>query len=75
MAQRKPYNPNTAYGRRKRREEHQNWKNNLSPEERAKFETDVNTWGCLIVLIIAVLVLVIGALTGNEKAALKWLSR
>ncbi|OJW42844.1 MAG: hypothetical protein BGO56_12460 [Sphingobacteriales bacterium 48-107] len=75
MTQRKPYNPNTAYGRRKRREEHQRWKNSLPPEERAKFEADTNFWGCLIVVFIIIIALVIGFATGNEERVFKWLSR
>ena len=34
MAQRKPYNPNTAYGRRKLREQAQRHYNNLPPDEK-----------------------------------------
>lgn len=75
MTQRKPYNPNTAYGRRKRREEHQQWKNSLPPGERAKFEADTNFWGCLIVVFIIIIALVIGFATGNEERVFKWLSR
>lgn len=75
MAQRKPYNPNTPYGRRKIREEHQRWRESLPPEEREKLEQDTKIWGCLIAVIVIVVVLIIGYATGNEKAAWKWLSR
>lgn len=74
MSQRKPYNPNTAYGRRKMREASQQYRASLPPEERKKLENQTQLWGCIIVVVIAIIVLLIGVATGNEKGALRWLS-
>lgn len=70
MAPRKPYNPNTAYGRRKRREEAQKNYDHLSPKQQQ--EVDFWKMGCLIVIVIVVLI--IGYFSGNMKGAMKWLS-
>lgn len=68
MAQRKPYNLNTKYGRKKARDESYS---NLSEDGKQSIEL----WGCLIVLIIAIIVLGIGFCTGNEKGAMKWMTK
>lgn len=70
MPPRKPYNPNTAYGRRKRREEAQKYYDNLPPEE----QREVDEWKMGCMLVIVVVVLLIGYLSGNMMGALKWLS-
>lgn len=69
--QRKPYNPNTKYGRRKRREQALQTYNSLSPEKKAEWDL----MGCIIMLIILV---VIGGLIffiSGPEALAKWLSR
>ena len=50
MAQRKPYNPNTKYGRRKLREDHYRRVTNMTDDERSKLEA--NSFGCLLLFII-----------------------
>jgi hypothetical protein len=70
MPPRKPYNPNTAYGRRKRREEAQKYYDNLPPSQKA--EVDSWSMGCLIAIVI--IVLLIGFISGNMRGAVKWLS-
>ncbi|GAA0884602.1 hypothetical protein GCM10009120_32000 [Sphingobacterium siyangense subsp. cladoniae] len=50
MAQRKPYNPNTKYGRRKLREDNYRRVANMTDDERSKLEA--NTFGCLLMFII-----------------------
>lgn len=75
MAQRKPYNPNTAYGRRKLREEAQRNYENMTPEQKA--EVDSYKTGCMLIFIVIVIVGVIIyiTLTGDTKGALRWLSK
>ncbi|WP_162915339.1 hypothetical protein [Paraflavitalea soli] len=48
MPPRKPYNPNTAYGRRKRREEAQKYYDSLPPEK----QREIDDWkiGCFLVI-------------------------
>jgi hypothetical protein len=69
--QRKPYNPNTAYGRRKMREESVRWRESLPPEEREKLNRETNSMGCLIVLVLIVVVFLICLATGNMAAFFK----
>lgn len=71
MGQRKPYNPNTAYGRRKLREEAQRNYENLPPEQKA--EVDAWRWGCLLIVII--IVILYAVITGDWKGAGKWMTR
>jgi hypothetical protein len=71
MAQRKPYNPNTAYGRKKLREEAARNYANMPPEQRRERDT----WGCLIMIIIAIVFGGCIYLIGGEKALMKWFSR
>jgi hypothetical protein len=75
MPQRKPYNPNTAYGRRKLREEAQRNYENMTPEQKA--EVDTYKTGCMLIYIVVVIVAVIiyVAITGDTKGALRWLSK
>lgn len=70
MAQRKPYNPNTKYGRRKLREQAQEEFSKLPQHE----QDSTRMLGCFIGLLLA---LVIGGclyITKGPAAALKWLS-
>ncbi len=52
MAQRKPYNPNTAYGRRKLREQGLKEYNELPPDK--KF--DRNILGIVILIVVCLVV-------------------
>jgi hypothetical protein len=70
MAQRKPYNPNTKYGRRKMREEAYKWKASLPPEERAKVESQEFFFGLIILIIIGLIIFAIG----GSEALMRWLS-
>jgi hypothetical protein len=70
MPQRKPYNPNTAYGRKKLSEENAEWKANLPPEERAKVES-FSFFSVL--LIVGVIILIIYLFSGSE-GVMKWAS-
>ena len=68
MAQRKPYNPNTEYGRRKLREEAaQNYANDTPEGQRERDNT-----GCIVLVIIVVIAFIIFALSGNIEGFLKW---
>jgi len=51
MAQRKPYNPNTQYGRKKLREQATENYNNLDPESKK----DADFIGCIFVIVIAII--------------------
>lgn len=71
MAQKKPYNPNTPYGRKKLREAAAQSYNNMSPQEK-KVHDSSKFWIMLIILII------VGGLIfliGGSGALTKWLSR
>jgi hypothetical protein len=65
--QRKPYNPNSKYGRKKLREQAQNTYNNLPPEEKS----DWNATGIVIVIIIAIIIFAFAGMSGVAK----WFSR
>lgn len=71
MAQRKPYNPNTAYGRRKLREQYEQRRAEMTPEERRREGCS----GGLILVAIALIVLVISYFLGCEGDAIKWMTR
>ena len=64
MAQRKPYNPNTKYGRKKMREEHVQWKASLPPEERRAMEFN----SCLLTGLVILIILIIIYAVGGESA-------
>ncbi|RFM27483.1 hypothetical protein [Deminuibacter soli] len=66
MAQRKPYNPNTAYGRRKLREQ---YNQNTPPEEQQEHRL-IAFFICLAFAIIGFVI--VYALKG-EHAAVKWI--
>lgn len=71
MGQKKPYNPNTAYGRRKLREQAAQNYANMTPQQQQKHDT-TKFWVTLIILIV------VGGLiflTGGSGALTKWLSR
>lgn len=74
MRQRKPYNPNSAYGRRKLREQAAYNYANATPEEKAARD-EIGCWVWAIVLAIVIIIGIIGFSSGNEKGFLKWLSR
>jgi len=58
MAQRKPYNYNTSYGRRKIREQGQKYYDELPPEEKSTH----NLLATLIIVIICIIIfLILGA--------------
>ena len=71
MAQRKTYNPNTAYKFRKLKEQAQINYQDLTPKQ--KTELDVLDLDCLLIMIIIVLLYV--AITGDWKGALWWMSK
>ena len=68
MAKRAP-NPNTAYGRKRIRQEHQQWKNNLTPEKRQEHDSFVTLWS---VIILGIIMLIIFLIAGGD-GLLKWL--
>jgi hypothetical protein len=70
MPQRKPYNPNTAYGRKKMREEYQAHFNSLPTEEQEKIESDKT----LLYLVIVVVFALIAYLVGGSQGLVKWFS-
>ncbi|MBL7724455.1 MAG: hypothetical protein JNK27_09910 [Chitinophagaceae bacterium] len=70
MAQRKPYNPNTAYGRRKLREEAERNYQNDTPQGKQ----DRDNMGFIVIIIIVVIIFLIFAATGNLKGFFKWMS-
>jgi hypothetical protein len=67
MAQRKPYNPNTAYGRRKLREQAHKEYQQLSPDD--KFTRNV-----IGIIVIVVICLLMWGLLGTE-GFMKWMQR
>lgn len=67
MAQRKPYNMNTAYGRRKAREQARETYDNLPPDKK-------NDWDAAAIVIIVIVIILAIILLGPKDAA-KWLSR
>jgi len=66
----KPANPNTAYGRKRIREEHQQWRNNATPEERANDDAT----GVIIWVVVVSICLLIAFLVGGTDGALRWLT-
>lgn len=66
MAQRKPYNSNTSYGRKKLRDQAQKYYDQLPPEEKSNH----NILGTLIIIVVCVIMfLILGA-----DGFLKWAS-
>ena len=71
MAQKKPYNPNTAYGRRKLREQAAQNYSNMTPQQQKDYDS-TKLW------VILVLIIIVGGLIlliGGSGALTKWLSR
>lgn len=68
--QKKPYNPNTTYGRRKLREQSQEYYNNLPDDKKENFD---NVKFIIVVIIIGIVLLYV-FLTGDTKSASKWIS-
>lgn len=64
MAQRKPYNPNTKYGRRKRREQADKYYDNLSPAEKSNFDTAK----FIILFVITAIMLTISYVCSGQDA-------
>jgi hypothetical protein len=71
MPPRKPYNPNTKYGRKKLREQAEEYRQSL-PEDQRK---DFSATGVIVLIIIIDIVLIIALATGNGKGAANWLTR
>lgn len=70
MAQRRPPNPNTAYGRKRIRDDYYQRKALMTPEERSKQNSSEALIYIIIVIIVGGLVFAIGGSAG----LLKWLS-
>jgi len=71
VKQKKPYNPNTAYGRRKLREQYSQYYSNMTPKEKREHNS-TKSWVTLLILIL------VGGLIfllGGPEALSKWLSR
>lgn len=72
MAQRKPYNPNTKYGRRKLRDQaHYNYVNG-TPE----YRREVDNIGAIVWVVIIAIVIIIGFIiysVSGVEGLLKWL--
>lgn len=71
MRQRRPYNPNTKYGRKKLRQQIA-YKYQHDPAYRKDYD---NISGCvwLVVFVIIIAVFVLIYVTKGEHAAIKWL--
>lgn len=69
--QRKPYNPNTAYGRRKLREQAREEYENMTPEEQAAARSDA--W--MIYMVVVIFGIIMAFLTGGTEGVMKWLTR
>lgn len=72
MAQRKPYNPNTKYGRRKLREEFNYKRYHGTPEEQRSAKSSENWAAFLTILFIIVVGGVIYAVAGLD-GLMNWL--
>ena len=72
MAQRKPYNPNTKYGRRKLRDQAQYNYDNGTPEYRSDIDNIKTVVWAVILVICAIIFIIIWNLDSPE-AAIKWL--
>ncbi len=68
--EKKPANPNTAYGRKRLREEHAKWRSQASPQEiQEEKSTSILIW-----LIVVGVCLLIAFLLGGSNGALRWLT-
>lgn len=70
MGQRKPYNPNTKYGRKKLREEYYQKYENMNADEKSEH----NNLTFILMLIAIVVFGGIAYLIGGPEALLSWLS-
>jgi hypothetical protein len=67
----KQYNPNTKYGRKKAREQAAQNYDNMTPEQKAQYDSD----GCIVMaIIIGIVAIIIFASGGNSTDLMKWLS-
>lgn len=73
MAQRRPYNPYTKYGRRKMRQQAHYNISQYTPEQKAEYNK-INTIIWLVIIGLVLMVLFIMVATGHEDAAMKWIS-
>ena len=72
MKQYKPHNPNTAYGRRKMREEAYNRISNYTPEEKAEYNKI--KFGCGVIMFVGfIIICVLIYIISGPEALLKWL--
>jgi uncharacterized membrane protein YvbJ len=72
MAQRKPYNNNTAYGRKKLREQAANSYQNGTPE----YRKEIDNMAAVVWIIIIVIGIIIGVIifnTSGIEGVNKWL--
>jgi hypothetical protein len=69
--QRKPYNPNTPYGRRKLREQAREEYENMTPEEQAAARSEA--W--VIFIVVVIFGIIMAFLTGGTDGVMKWLTR
>lgn len=70
MPQRKPYSPNTQYGRRKLNEQHEKWKQSLPKQERKKLESNALLFSIGVFVAICLLILAIA----GPDTLMRWLS-
>jgi hypothetical protein len=68
--QRKPYNPNTAFGRKKIREEFEVRRLEMTPAERSSNDF----WSTVMVLVLIVMIAGCAYCAGGSKGMLKALS-
>lgn len=71
MVQRKPYNPNTAYGRKKLREQAQQNYEQMTPAEKREFSFK----GFFILIVVLIIVFLIFYSMGDTKGFVKWSTR
>jgi hypothetical protein len=72
MEQRKPYNPNSKYGRKKLRDQAAYNYQHGTPEYRKDID-NIKAVVVVMLLVIIVIVFVVTFLTSGEKAAIKML--
>lgn len=70
MGQRKPYNHNTKYGRKKLREEYEHKYNNMTSDEKSEHNTTVFILTLIVIIVFGGMILLIG----GPSALLSWLS-
>ncbi len=70
MAQRKPYNPNTKYGRKKLREQSHEHYSSLNESEKSEYDATKFIFYLILIIVFAGLIF----LLGGSGALSKWLS-